>query len=434
MRRVLIAWLVAAVGGIAVVAVAQPPGTPPKTPPAADPTPPPQPLPGAPTANEAPLAKFEPLAAFPEQTQHAVRGVVLGADWLTRMNQPHGRFLFGYNPALRRPLLGDHDLKQARAALALAQAAKFSGDQKQAAMAGQAILTLLASTKVDLADASCRVPVHSSLVCNRVAFASVVALAIYELPAADAKLVAQAEQLCAFLKKQCKPDGSVHYTDSPNDDSTKTDPEGINEYPGLALSAILTGNRVKPEAWKVEVGKKGVGHYRAVFRAKPHPMLAATLTPACAELYVQAKVPEAAACAFEMNDWLCGLQIAGSDPRTPQWAGGFRVVVGGRPSEVAPGPETGLYVQSLAHACQLTRLTPDLERFGKYKLAAADAILFLTGMQYLEVNTRHFDNAFRANWLIGGFHLSPADGNLRIDATANAVTGLVRFLGSGAEK
>ena len=54
---------------------------------------------------------------------------------------------------------GDHDLTQARAALALAQCAKFSGDEKQAAMASQAILTLLAATKIDPADPNCRIPI-----------------------------------------------------------------------------------------------------------------------------------------------------------------------------------------------------------------------------------------------------------------------------------
>jgi len=439
MRRVLIAGLVLAAAGAAVVAVAQTPGTPPE----ATPTPPrtipavpttPTPAPATPAASQPPLAKFEPLAAFPPLTQTAVRGVLLGADWMTRMNQPQGRFLFGYNPALRTSMPGDHDLKQARAALALAQAAKFGGDEKQAAMAGQAILTLLTATRVDPADPNCRVPVHSSLVCNRVGFAATVALAVYELPAADAKLVAEAEKLCAFLRKQCKADGSVDYTDSPDDDPGKTDPEGVNEYPGLALHAIAAGDRVKPEAWKAEAVKKGVEFYRAYFRTKPHPMLAATVTPACAELYLKAKTPEAAACAFEMNDWLCGVQIAANDPRTPQWAGGFRAVADGRAAETPPGPETGLYVQSLAYACQLTRLTPDLQRFVKYKTAAADAVQFLTGLQYLETNTRHFDHAFRATMLVGGFHISPTDGNLRIDATATAVTGLVRFLGSGAER
>jgi hypothetical protein len=445
-RRVLLGGLAFALVGIAVVAVAQPPLAPPAVPPTvppADPVPPtpPRTLPGVPatptappTTSETPLARFETLSAFPPQTQNAVRGVLLGADWMAGRNQPQGRFLFGYNPSLRQPMMGDHDLKQARAALAMSQAAKFSGDEKQAAMASQAILTLLAATRVDPADPNCRVPLHSSLVCNRVGFASVVALAIYELPAADAKLVAEAEKLCEFLHKQCKPDGSIHYTDGANDDPAKIDPEGMNEYPGLALHAIMAGNRVKPAAWKTEVAKKGVEFYRAAFRAKPHPMLAATLTPACAELYFQAKLPDAATIAFELNDWLCGVQIAGNDPRTPQWAGGFRVVIDGRATETTPGPETGLYVQSLAYACQLTRQIPDLERFAKYKGATLDAIQFLTGLQYLETNTRHFETAFRANMLIGGFHLSPTDGNLRIDATAIAITGLVKFLGSGAER
>lgn len=454
MRHVLLAGLALVLVGAAVVAVAQPPATPPVIPPATPPSVPPavvvppaaepmppRPLVGAPAAPTPPtapaatqLSQFEPLTAFPHPTQAAVRGVILGAGWMTRMSQPHGRFLFGYNPSLRQPLAGDHDLKQARAALSLALAAKFSGDEQQAVKASQAVLSLLAATRVDPVDANCRVPVHASLTCNRVGFAATLALAVYELPGADAKRVAEAEQLCEFLRKQCKPDGSVHYTDGATEDSAKTDPDGVNEYPGLALQAIMAGNRVKPAAWKTEVVKKGVEHYRAVFRSKPHPLMAATMTPACVELFAQAKLPDAAAAAYEMTDWLCSLQIPGNDARTPQWAGGFRAVIDGRQADVPPGVETGLYLQGLAYACQLTRLTPDLDRHAKYKGAAADAVQFLTGMQYLEANTRHFETSFRANMLIGAFHLSPADGNLRIDATANAVTGMVRFLGSGAEK
>jgi hypothetical protein len=331
-------------------------------------------------------------------------------------------------------LPGDHDLKQARAALALAQTAKFTGDEKQAAMAAQAVLTLLAATRVEASDPNCRVPVHSSLLCNRVGFAAVVALAIYELPAADPRLLAEAERLCEFLHRQCRPDGSVHYTDGANEDAAKVDPAGMLEYPGTALHAIILGNRVKPAAWKTEVVKKGMEHYRAAFRTAPHPLLAATLTPALTELYTQTRLTEAASAVFEMNDWLCGLQIHGNDTRTPQWAGGFRAVVDGRQADLPPGPETGLYVQSLACACRLTRAVPDLDRNARYKAAATDAVQFLTGLQYLEANTRHFETSFRANMLIGAFYLSPTDGNIRIDATGNAVTGLIKFLGSGAER
>jgi hypothetical protein len=350
------------------------------------------------------------------------------------MNQSHGRFIYGFNPALRQPLLRDHDLFQARAAMAMALLAKFIGDEKQAAIASQAILTLLTTTKVDPTDPNCRVPLHSSLVCNRVGFAATLAMAIYALPGADSKLITDAEQLCEFLHKQCRPDGSVHYTDGASESSMEVDPSGVNEYPGLALSAIMAGNRMRPVAWKTDVTKKGMEFYRSVFQAKPHPLLAATLTSAYAELYLQTKWNDSAASVFEMNDWLCRFQIPNSDPRIPQWAGGFRSVQNGQQTDVPSGPETGFYLQSLTDACQFARLNSDVDRFAKFKAASMAATQYLTDLQYVETNTRHFENAFRANMLIGAFHLSPTDGNIRIDATATAVTGLIRFLETVADR
>jgi hypothetical protein len=450
MRRVLFASGVLVL--LVVVVSAQPPAVAPSPPPVTPPAPPGEPVPpappkpfpaaGTPTAppgaganDETPLSKFEPLAAFPAVTQFAVRGVLLGSNWMARMSQPHGRFLHGYLPALRQSMAGDHDLRQAQAALAMAQAAKFGGDAKQAAVASQAVLGLLASTKPDPADASCRVPVQSSFVCNRVAFAATVALAIYELPAPGDALLDDAERLCAFLRRQLRADGSVHYTDGPADNPPQIDPAGLNEYPGVALHALALSNRFRPAEWKKEAVRKGVVHYHAAFRTKPHPMLAATVTPVATELYLQTKLNEAATAALEMNDWLCGLQIPATDPRTPQWAGGFRAWADGKPADAPPGAaETGRYVQSLACAYHLTRLTGDLTREAKYRPAVADAVQFLLGLQFLEANTRHFENSFRAQMLIGAFHLSPTDGDIRIDATACAVTGLLRFLSCGAEQ
>ena len=120
-RRLLLAGLVLALIGAAVAAIAQspaPPATAPTTPPPvvivppAEPIPPgpPRALPAAPVTPQpsnaaAPaasqLARFEPLAAFPHQTQSAVRAVLMGANWMTRMSQAQGRFMPGYNPALK---------------------------------------------------------------------------------------------------------------------------------------------------------------------------------------------------------------------------------------------------------------------------------------------------------------------------------------------
>jgi len=453
-RRILFALGV--MGLLVVVVSAQPPipsvpPTPVPLPPAVNPPQPPgdpvlprppQPLPMAvaptPTppvaASDIPLSKFEPLASFPTVTQFAVRGVLLGSTWMAKMHQSHGRFLYGYNPALRQPISGEHDLKQAQSALALAQAAKFSGDQKHAAIASQAILTLLASTKLSPSDPNCRVPVQASVVCNRVAFTAILALAIYELPNADPKLIDDAERLCGFLRTQLRTDGSVHYTDGPTDVPTQTDPAGVNEYPGYALQALAVSNRVRPAEWKKDAVKRGVGYYHTLFRTKPHPMLAATLTPCAFEYYLQTKLNDAATAVYEMNDWLCTLQIVLTDPQTPQWAGGFRSVEKGQAKAPPTTAETGLYVQSLACADQLTRLTGDLTRERKYRPALLGAVEFLCGLQFIEANTRHFDNIFRANMLIGAFHLSPNDGNLQTDATACAIVGLLRYLWSGAER
>jgi hypothetical protein len=179
---------------------------------------------------------------------------------------------------------------------------------------------------------------------------------------------------------------------------------------------------------------KGLAHYRAFFKAKPHPMLAATLTPAFAELYLQTKSADAAAAVFEMNDWLVQLQYSPTSTRHPTWAGGFRGFENGKPTETPPGFECGAYLHGLACAYHLNRLVPDLAREARYKQAVLDAVQFMTGLQYIEANTRHFENAFRANTLIGGFYMSPVDGNLRVDATAWGVIGMVRFLSSGAER
>lgn len=451
MRRILFASGV--MGLLVVVVSAQPPvpsvpptpvpvpsaSTPPLPPdnPALPKPPQPLPMPPAPTppvaATEIPLSKFEPLASFPTVTQFAVRGVLLGSTWMAKMHQSHGRFLYGYNPTLRQPISGEHDLKQAQTVLALAEAAKFSGDQKHAAIASQAILALLASTKVSPIDPNCRVPVQASIVCNRVAFAAILALAIYEMPHADQKLIDDAERLCAFIRTQLRADGSVHYTDNPTDVPTQTDPAGVNEYPGYALQALAVSNRIRPAEWKKDAVKRGIGYYHTLFRAKPHPMLAATLTPCAFEHYLQTKLNDAATAIFEMNDWLCSLQIVLTDPQTPQWAGGFRSVEKGTKAPPTAS-ETGLYVQSLACADQLTRLTGDLTRERKFRPALLGAVEFLCGLQFSEANTRHFENLFRANMLIGAFHLTPNDGNLHTDATACAILGLLQYLSSGAER
>jgi hypothetical protein len=209
----------------------------------------------------------------------------------------------------------------------------------------------------------------------------------------------------------------------------------MEEYPGLALHTLAVSNRVRPAEWKKEAVKQGLACYGTVFRTKPNPGLAATVIPAATELFIQTKLTEAATIAFEMADWLCSLQISTTDPLTPQWAGAFRTASNGNQGSEPPGAgETGLSVQALACAYQVTQLTSDPTREDRYRGSLNGAVLFLCGLQYLEANTRHFENSFRLGTLIGGVHMSASDGNLRIDATGCAMSGLFRYLSCGAER
>ena len=386
------------------------------------------------SSQDIPLKRFDPLVAYPFTTQAAVRGVLWGAEWLHRRHQTHGRFLYGFNPALREPIEGDDDLAQARAAMALALAARFCGEEKYAIGAGQTILTLLAAAPVDTQDTQVRIPRAPSDVCNRVGFAASVILAIHALPSVEGRLLDEAERLALFLRRQSRPDGSIHYIDDPAGDPLRQYPHGEYEHPGWALWAVASSYRYRPSSEKQELIRRGLRHYRARFRANPHPLLAASLILAASEWFIQTQEAEAATAVCEAADWLCTLQIPVTDPRLPQWAGGFRQFRDGRLVETPSGPETGLLVLALSAACQVTRQIPDRDRFGRYATAVVDATRYLAGLQYTEANTRHFDNAFRAHMLIGAFHLSPRDGNIRLDATAHALLGLLRFLDSGAER
>jgi len=386
------------------------------------------------TSSEVPLKRFEPIVAYPFTTQAALRGLVWGADWLQRRHQVHGRFLYGFNPALRETLEGDDDIAQARAALALALSARFCGEEKYAIAAGQTILTLLAEAPIDAKDAQVRIPRAPSAVCNRVGFAAAVALAIYALPSPDARLLDEAERLCLFLRRQTRSDGAIHYIDDPAGDPRRQDPLGENEHPCWGLWAIASNHRHRASAEKQEQIRRGLRYYRARFRAGPHPHLATSLILAATEWFGQTKEAEAAHAVCEAADWLCSLQIPVTDPRLPQWAGGFRQFHQGRTVDAPSEAETGLYILALSAACQTARMIPDPDRFGRYATTVGDATRYLIGLQYTEANTRHFDNAFRAHMLIGAFHLSPRDGTIRLDAVSHALLGLLRFLESGAER
>jgi hypothetical protein len=375
----------------------------------------------SPAAVAAPMARFQNLQEFPPETVQSLFAMRAGAAWLSRMNQANGRFFPGLNPGVRMPLAGGRELRQALAALALAQAAQFTGEETFTAQATQAVLALMSLTRTE---GTARVPTVAAERCEPAGFAATVALAVYHLPKPDARRLAEADALCAFVRQRCGPDGAIQL-------DAKSNADERNLTPGLVVRALATSNRLKPDAGTRETLVRVMSHYRGVFKARPNALLAAALVPGAVDYCLHNNNDAtAAATAFELADWLCGCQYSRVEPHSPGWIGGFRPSPSG---DSEPGSESALYAEALACAAKLRRHVPDLAQYRKYRQAAVDGLAFARGLQFSDGNTDHFEKGFRARFLTGAAHLSPTDGTVRIDATAYLILAHLAFLQSGAE-
>ena len=391
------------------------------------------PVGGNTVATPVPMDRFlKERGAFPPETEQAVASLRLGADWLYRMNQPGGRFLPGLNTAVRQQLESDTDFRQALAALALCEAAKFTGDERYAARASGAVLALLATTRPDAADPACRVPTAANDRCNRVGYASVTALAIYHLPNADAKLLADADALMAFVRKQVRGNGAIAHNEPPTDEPHKADAEGAAIYPGYALQAMSLALRTRPDAQTRELFPKAMAYQARRLKSNPGPTLVATTLPALVDYaLLSGKDPGVVGAALEAADWLLTCQVTRPEPRRAAWAGGFTTAPG---AATEPTADSAVCALALCHAARLTRQIPDAARFAKYRGAAVEGLAFARNLQFTDESADHFEKSFRARYVVGGGRASPSDGTLRIDATAHAVLAHLAYLQCGTEQ
>jgi hypothetical protein len=351
-----------------------------------------------------------------------------GAEWLYRMNEVKGRFVYGYVPALHVPLDGDHFLCQAGAAFALARAARFTGEERFAARATQAALALLDETTLDKSDPQVRYTSLPPSAINRLGAAGLLVVAIHELPAPQADLLDKAEQLCNYIRRQARPDGSLACAEAGEDGKFPADDaEAILTDPGVALFGLVHSYKLRPAPWKLELAKKAIAFYRSWWNGHKDPAFACWQTAACAELYAITKDSACAEFVTETNDFLCGLQYDQIDPRRQYWYGGFMTRADGRQGETAPQIDSAAYAESLAAACGVVRAMGDVARYERYCAAFDRSFQFLLSLQYTDANTDHFAGWYREK-IVGGFHASHQDGNLRIDYTQHAVSALAMYL------
>jgi hypothetical protein len=356
-----------------------------------------------------------------------------GVDWLQRANRPDGHFIPGYVPALRTPLEGDHYLRQVGAALALARAARFLGDERPAAVSRQALLTLLLdTTTATMKYGEIRYTTPPSSVVNRVAAAGLLVLAISELPNPGADLLDQSDQLCTFLRGRQRADGSLNYEDDSEGTAVAADPDGSNYYPGPALYGLIRSQPLRPAAWKLDVLRKALPYYRTWWQTHKNLAFVHWQTAAYSEAYLATGERPFADFVNEMNDWVCTLQYQVFNPRQPLWLGGFMGWSEGKAQLLPPQISSAACAEALANACRVARQAGDVPRFARYRETIERCLPFLISLQYTEANAQHFADWYRPA-LLGAFHASHQDGDLRLDYTQHAVGALVDYLDFVAE-
>lgn len=367
------------------------------------------------------------LANLSDNQKQVLASCRRGADFLVGMSRIDGRFRYGYVASLGRDLEGDNYLRQAGAALALAHAARLTGETRYEARALQALVALLDDTTLDdPKDAPQRHTKLPSVLVNRLGSAGMLVLAINELPSPRADLLEKSDQLCNYIRKNAQTDGSLGYMDAPDGKPAMDDPNGINDYPGIALYALMVSQRHHPDSWKTEIVRKAVGYYQPWWRSHKNVAFIPCQTAAYAEAYLATKDQAFADFVNEMNEYLCDQQYTQTDQAHPEWRGGFHVVADGQ-AKPAPTVESAAYAESLAQACRVARQAGDVKRFDRYSNAVGECVRFLALLQYTEGNTGHFEEAYRKR-LLGGFFASNQDGTLRLDYTQHAVSALALYL------
>jgi hypothetical protein len=380
---------------------------------------------------EASATKPRDGTKMPENAQPIFFSAHRAMEWLKRTLKRDGRFVYGFQPALCVQLDGDNFASQAGAAFALARAARYFRDEAGTAKARLAILRLKLETMVDPGDKteSIRYTAAPPTAVNRLASHGLLLSAVHELDSAEkcADLLKMAEQLCNYLRPQQRPDGSLFVSVGSN--LMKSGADDIDaEHAGWALQGIVRSQKHGPAPWKIELVRKARGFYHTQWQGSKNIATVCSHTPAYAQAYLITKDNAFAQTVFAMNDWLIGLQYRDDlDSARKHWSGGFQRFRDGKPELAAPDISSALPAESLAEACRVAKYAGDLARLQRYERALIQNVHFLMSLQYTSQTTKHFVDPFVPS-ILGAFHASHQDGNLRIDYTQHALCAMVQYL------
>jgi hypothetical protein len=284
---------------------------------------------------------------------------------------------------------------------------------------------MLQETTVDPAQPGVRFSAAPDAFVNRLAAGGALVRAIQEIASPPADLAAQSREMQTYLLRQQRRDGSF---------AIGVDDAAAKAYVtqtciGPALLGLAKAGRARNEP-TIDAVVRACPVYVAAWRANKNPQMAADLSAAFAEAYEKTNEPALAQAVFEMNDWLMTLQARPN--KRDVMGGGFQPWRNGSPTTGAPDMSSAPLVGSMVDACRVAKQVGDVNRYQRYRQAAEDGLDFLTSLQYTEARVQHFAEWYRP-WILGGFFVSPQDGNLHLAQNQQALNAYVAYVQYVAE-
>lgn len=347
-----------------------------------------------------------------------------GTEWLIQAQQPNGLFHQGLNVAVNTPLETAHFYHQAEAAIALARMSRLTMNARYHAVAQQATLTLLSSTRIDPQDATVRYTSYPEATVNRLASAGLLLRAVHELPVPVKVRLKEADGLAQYIRTSQQAEGRFQpQASGVQQASSNTAQDEMNLLcQGFAIEGLAVSQTYSPAPWKSEALQKAVRGYQQQMPLVVVP----TFISGLADTYFRTKDVNCSAAVFNMADALCNVQ---QQPETGKvaWVGGF-VTNSTKTTPMAPlAGESARCVSALCDAYRVARQAGDAVRAEKYRQCASMGVQYIVSLQYTGNGVEHFAEGYQPR-VLGAFRATVGEGVIRLQDTAECVLAVSTYL------
>lgn len=333
------------------------------------------------------------------------------AEYLAYRQRDSGLFSYQYEMGRDRYTEDEDYLRQAGAALALAEHGRWSGKSASIGAADLSIrLFLKGLTEVKDVENGAFIATPDAL--NKLGVTALVCMTLNRHPNAERHEPVRQKLVHGMLWLQ-RPSGMFITAFPPAEKLTAQD-----YYPGEALLALALEYESQPRAEILEAFSRAIDFYRGYFRQRRLPALISWQMQAYALMARLTHRDDYAGYVFEMADWLETRQLNKTNCRYPEYWGGIAGRVPGHADISTAG-----FLEGLADAMTLARFRGDADRARRYEALVRQAARFVIQLQVRPEEAYFVPNPRDA---VGGVRRTPTLGWLRINHSQHALTGLIK--------